>query len=78
MGHMTFDDLAPIQDRTVEVGLFGEMVAGERDVYRLEQRFQHKGGAIIWAQLTVSAVREGKGKFRFAVSMLQDITRICC
>jgi PAS domain S-box-containing protein len=73
--HMTLGDLALTQERAVEESLFGEMVPGERDVYRLEQRFRHKGGATIWAQLTVSAVREGDGTFRFAVSMLQDVTR---
>jgi PAS domain S-box-containing protein len=75
LGRRTLGDLALPEDRSVEAALFREMVVGQRDVYRIEQRCRHKGGAIIWVQLTVSAVREGNGAFRFAVSMLQDITR---
>ena len=61
-------------DRERDSGLFAEMVAGERESYRLEKRFIRRDGTYVWAQLTNSIVRDADGKPRFTIGMVQDMT----
>jgi diguanylate cyclase (GGDEF)-like protein/PAS domain S-box-containing protein len=54
--------------------LFAEMVAGQLDEFTLEKRFIRKDGSLIWAQLTVSLVRDGAREPSYVIGMTQDIT----
>jgi C4-dicarboxylate-specific signal transduction histidine kinase len=47
---------------------------GEIDRYRIEKRYVRKDGSMVWANLTVSLVRDGQRRPRFAVGMAEDIT----
>ncbi len=57
-----------------EADLFAELVAGERNVYRLQGRCVRQGGEPSWANLTVSGVRGETGDLKYAVAMVEDIT----
>jgi hypothetical protein len=50
------------------------MLDGELATYQMEKRYLHKNGAIVWVLLSVSLVRDAKGRPRFFVSQIQDIT----
>jgi PAS domain S-box-containing protein len=72
---MSFRDITHPDDLAAEVTLFGELVAGGREHYRMEKRHVRKDGGTAWSSLTVSAVRGSGGAFRFAVRLAQDITQ---
>ena len=45
-----------------------------REEYRLEKRCLAKGGDVVWGHHTVSLVRDGFTRPKFAIAMLEDIT----
>jgi PAS domain S-box-containing protein len=61
-------------DRTRELELFRELAEGKREEYRLEKRCLAKGGEVVWGHHTVSLVRDGFSRPKFAIAMLEDIT----
>ncbi len=69
-----FLDVIHPGDREREAALFAELVAGARDDYHLEKRYLHRDGSTLWAQTSVSAIRDPEGRFRCAISMVADIT----
>jgi PAS domain S-box-containing protein len=61
-------------DAFSDAKLFAEMVEGKRNQYAVEKRYIRKDGQIVWGRVTLSAVRDAKGKLSFAVGMVEDIT----
>ncbi|GAB0057070.1 Sensor histidine kinase RcsC [Candidatus Magnetaquicoccaceae bacterium FCR-1] len=61
-------------DAQVENGFVQEILNGERDNYRLEKRCLVNGGAIIWVDLVVSAIRDDHGAVKNFVGLLVDVT----
>ena len=53
---------------------FNEMVAGQRDHYRIERRFRKHDGAALWTNVTVSLVRDDTGTPQYLVGMVEDNT----
>ncbi len=53
---------------------FRRMAAGELDSYSVEKRFIHKEGRHVWVQLTLSLVRDAKGRPDYEVAIIEDIT----
>ena len=70
----TAAELTHPDDRARELELFSELAEGKRDEYRLEKRCLAKGGDVVWGHHTVSLVRDGFSRPRFAIAMLEDIT----
>ncbi|HYZ19392.1 MAG TPA: PAS domain S-box protein [Gaiellaceae bacterium] len=70
----TVDQLTHEDDRARELELFEKLVAGERDVYRVEKRCLASSGAVLWTSNTVSLVRDADDRPKFAIAMLEDIT----
>jgi PAS domain S-box-containing protein len=70
----TAAELTHPEDRGHELELFGELVEGKREEYRLEKRILAKGGEVVWGHHTVSLVRDAFTKPKFAIAMLEDIT----
>lgn len=60
----------------VEPGLtyWRELVAGEREVFRVEKRVRRKDGEIRVVSWTAAAVRDEKGNFLYSVHLTRDIT----
>jgi diguanylate cyclase (GGDEF)-like protein/PAS domain S-box-containing protein len=61
-------------DLDVNSGYFREVMAGERNSYRMEKRYIRKDGEIVWGNASVSLVRDSAGRPSFAVGMLENIT----
>jgi diguanylate cyclase (GGDEF)-like protein/PAS domain S-box-containing protein len=74
LGQLCFADYTHPDDLTIDVTLYQELIDGTRDHYHLEKRYFRKDGQVLWAHLTVSAVRDAKGGFQFAFGMTEDIT----
>jgi PAS domain S-box-containing protein len=54
--------------------LFGRLQRSEIDHFEMEKRYVRKDGAIVWAHVVVSAVRE-RGRLLHTVGIAVDITR---
>jgi PAS domain S-box-containing protein len=62
------------EDLERDLALVEQALAGTIDRYRLEKRYYHKSGRIIWALLNVSLVRDHAGRPSYFVSQIQDIS----
>ena len=71
---LTFMAITAPEDLVKDQGLYQELVAGQRDSYQIEKRYLRKDGRVIWGHLTVSIVKDEKGKMQYAVGMVEDIT----
>jgi PAS domain S-box-containing protein len=72
---LPFGRLSRPDDLAADLERFQELVSGRREAYRLETRYLHREGEVLWANLVVSAVHGPKGDFRFAVRLAQDVTQ---
>jgi len=61
-------------DDVNEADLFAELVAGERNAYRLQGLCVRQSGELTWVNLTVSGVRGDTGELKYAIAMVEDIT----
>ncbi|MEC4896169.1 MAG: EAL domain-containing protein [Oscillatoria sp. PMC 1050.18] len=71
---MRFSDLTHPEDREVNWELFQELFAGKRELYHIEKRFLRNTQEIVWANLTVSLLRDPDNQPQFAIAMIEDIT----
>lgn len=71
---LNFDAITHPQDTTQHLHLVRDVLKGRRHNYQLEKRYIHKLGHVVWAHLSVSAVRNNKGRVIYFISQIQDIT----
>jgi PAS domain S-box-containing protein len=55
-------------------GLFGELMRGERDMYRREARYITGTGRTVVTELAVALVRDADGKPNYVIGMAEDVT----
>lgn len=55
---------------------FSDLVAGRRNHYEALRRYIHRDGHLIWAQVTVSVVRDEAGEILYFISIMQDVTEM--
>lgn len=72
--NMSIDDITHEEDIAIDRDLLEQLSLGLRDAYKIEKRYYHKNGDIIWAYLCVSAVRAHDGKVKHVIKQVQDIT----
>ncbi|MBC7368943.1 MAG: PAS domain S-box protein [Undibacterium sp.] len=70
----TFQDITHPEDLAVDLTHVGELLAGHRGFYRMEKRYFHSEGHIVWINLTASLVRGAEGEPLYFVSQIEDIT----
>ena len=73
MLNLHFQDITYPDDLARDVDQANKLVAGLMDQYSLEKRYIRKDGSLLWANLTVSAVRDANRKFKYFISVLEDI-----
>ncbi len=71
---MTLRDYTHPGDIERNEALFRDMMAGERDTYRLEKRFIHKDGRIVWGQVASALHRDPEGRPMYSIAMIENIT----
>jgi len=71
---MTFAEFTHPDDAGADVELYKELIDGKRDYYQMEKRYITKKGEIVWADLSVSLIRDNKGDPEYGVGMVKDIT----
>lgn len=70
----SIDELTHPEDRDVSRAQFLRLVSGEFDAYRLEKRYVHADGHVIWAQLDVTALRGDTDADLVVLAQVQDIS----
>jgi diguanylate cyclase (GGDEF)-like protein/PAS domain S-box-containing protein len=56
--------------------LYGELIRGERDHFRLEKQFLRSTGESVWTDLTVSLLSDGRGRPRYQLALIHDVTAL--
>jgi PAS domain S-box-containing protein len=71
---MTFAEFTHPDDREADADRFARMMAGTLPSYQMRKRYLRRDGGMVWAELSVSLVRDADGAPRFAVGMVQNVT----
>jgi len=61
-------------DEAIESVLFEELRNAVRSSYRMEKRFFHKDGSLIWGQVNVSLLNTNHGSAPIVLAMVTDVT----
>jgi len=69
-----FAEITHPDDRETDLNEFNQLIEGERSSYRIQKRYVRKDETTIWAQLTVSLIRDDEGEPQNAVGMVEDVT----
>ncbi len=69
-----FQDVTHPADLDLDLGLFQLMLSGAIPSYSMEKRYLRPDGSLIWANLTVSALRDSSGQIQYFISVVQDIS----
>ncbi|MBI4788148.1 MAG: PAS domain S-box protein [Chloroflexi bacterium] len=70
----SFTELSHPEDNPLDENLYAALVAGQRDSYQIEKRYLRRDGQLLWARVTVSLIRDRRGKPSFAVKLVENIT----
>lgn len=71
---VTFQDLTHPDDLEADLGHVRQLLAGEITHYRMEKRYFHKSGHVVWVELSVSLLRDAGGEPVHFISQIRDIT----
>ncbi len=75
LSQMTFVQFTHPDDVTEDLHLFQDLIEERRNNYQIEKRYYAKDGSIVWGRLHVSLVKDTEGQPRFAVGIVEDITK---
>ncbi|MBL7048761.1 MAG: PAS domain S-box protein [Nitrospira sp.] len=62
------------EDRDENIVALKDMLDGKQDSYKLEKRYIRKDGSILWAKLSVTAVRNAANKLKYSFALIEDIS----
>ncbi|HEY3273842.1 MAG TPA: PAS domain S-box protein [Methanocella sp.] len=71
----TFQSITTQDDLARQLELDERLKSGKIDKYSMEKRYIGDDGALIWANLTVSLVRDRDGKPKYFMGVVEDITQ---
>ena len=67
-------EMTPSGDLERNVALFDELIAGQRNSYRMSKRFVRKDGGLVNTEIDVRAVRDERGQVKQLFATIQDVT----
>lgn len=71
----TFQDITHPDDLNLDLNNVQDLLEGKIESYKMEKRYIHKYGHVVWVLLSVSLVRDGNGEPLHFVSQIEDITQ---
>lgn len=71
---LTWAELTCPDDLGADEAQFARMLAGEINHYAMEKRYVHKSGSLVYAIISVSAIRRPDGVIDHFVALVHDIT----
>jgi PAS domain S-box-containing protein len=72
--HKTFADITHPDDLKMDLQQVRGLLAGEIQSYSLEKRYIHKNGWPVWANISVSLLRDASGDPKYFIAVVEDIT----
>lgn len=70
----TFQELTYPEDLEKDLALLKKTLKGDIETYQMNKRYVHKDKHIIWARLSLAAIRDEGGEVRVFVSQIADIS----
>ncbi|MDJ0596918.1 MAG: CheR family methyltransferase, partial [Pleurocapsa sp. MO_226.B13] len=70
----TFQAITHPEDLNTDIQYVRQMLAGEISNYSLEKRYIKSDRSLVWANLTVSLVKDDLGQPSYFISVIEDIT----
>jgi PAS domain S-box-containing protein len=70
---MTFQSITHPDDLSIDIPLACQLVNGEIRNYKVDKRYFHKLGHIVWASLSVSITRDISGQPLYFIAQVKDI-----
>jgi PAS domain S-box-containing protein len=70
----TFAEITHPDDVDTDIRLARRLFAGELPGYSVDKRYVSKDGGTVWVELTVSVIRDERGRPLRAMGLVQDIT----
>ena len=74
LSKMKFSDFTYAEDVDKDLDQFNALLAGNIPAYSMEKRYVHKNGNLVWANLSVTVLRDEKGVPQDIIGMAEDIT----
>jgi diguanylate cyclase (GGDEF)-like protein/PAS domain S-box-containing protein len=71
---LRFQDITHPDDLQADLEQFERLLSGGIDSYSLRKRYMGKDGGLIWANLTVSMVREADGNPQYVIAIVEDVS----
>ncbi|MFA5826416.1 MAG: bacteriohemerythrin, partial [Gallionellaceae bacterium] len=71
---LTWQQITHPDDLELGIAQVNKMLAGEVEDYKIDKRYIHKNGKVLWGTIQVSLVRDEKGDPDYIISAIQDIT----
>ncbi len=71
---LTFQQITHPEDLETDLNYLQQTLNGEIDYYRMEKRYIHKSGNIVWIRLNVSIIRDENDHPLHFVSQIEDVT----
>lgn len=71
---LSFQQITHPEDLDTDLEFVRQLLAGETVSYRMHKRYFHRSGRTVWAELSVSLMRDDSGKPVHFISQIQDIT----
>ncbi|WP_417886325.1 PAS domain S-box protein [Zunongwangia sp.] len=72
---LSIKDLTHPEEEEDSTHLLTQMADGEIDNYVIEKRYLTKFGETLWAKTRVAAIRDERGKIKYQVATIEDITK---
>ncbi len=69
-----FGDITHPDDLAKDQALASQLIAGDLSTFELEKRYLRSDGSIVWANLSVSLVRNSAGEAQYYIGIVEDIT----
>jgi PAS domain S-box-containing protein len=70
---LTFQDITYADDLAMDLAYVHQLLSGERAMYTMEKRYIRRDGLLLWANLTVSLVRDTQGILAYFIAVIEDI-----
>ncbi|HET7706819.1 MAG TPA: PAS domain S-box protein [Thermoanaerobaculia bacterium] len=70
----SFSDISRPSDNAAAIAAHGRLLAGQSDFEAYERRYIRKDSSIVWANVTLSAVRDAEQELAYIVGVVEDIT----
>lgn len=71
---VNFVELTHPDDLSLSFEAYRRLLSGETDLERFEKRYLRKDGELVWAEIQITAFRDGTGYTKFFITMVSDIT----